>query len=469
MDGCFGPYGVYANTLELATDPDHPSAIVLRKLLENENFKILFINRFADLLNTLFETSNIKNLIDSLASVIRNDISFETDKWESSPNSWEEDGIYGELYPYAEIRPGVVWRHLKEHFNLDGEAALTVEAPPSGKGKIRVNSILIEDYPWSGSYFTNIPIELEAIPAPGYEFRGWNDTTLSQTPKVTMNLDADVTISAAFEFDPIYLYLVINEINYNSAPHFDPGDWVELYNPSADTVDLDGWHFRDDEDIHDFIFPESTEIEPHGFFVLCQDQSAFHSQFPEIENYAGNFEFGLSGSGDIVRVYNTNWILIDSVQYDDNPPWQIAPDGNGPTLELIDPGLDNTLAENWQSSTGYGTPGKPNSNPGSSINFKHDNARQPVKYSLYQNYPNPFNGFAQISYYVSGLNTIQITVFNLLGEKIKTIVNEQMPTGRHVIVWDGKDDRGKTMPPGIYLYRLSANNFNQVKKMVIIQ
>lgn len=468
MDGCFGPYGVYANTLELATDPDHPSALVLRKLLENENYKILFVNRFTDLLNTLFKTSSVTNLIDSLAANIRNDISFETDKWGSSQNSWEEDGIYGELYPFAEIRPGVVWRHIKQHFDLDKEATLTAEAPLSGEGIIRINSLLIDNYPWHGTYFSVIPIELEAIPAPGYKFTAWDDSTFPQTPKIKINLDTDLTISALFGVDPVDAYLVINEINYNSAPHFDPGDWIELYNPSEDSADVSGWHLRDDDDDHDFLFPESTQVRPHGFLVLCQNQSAFNSHFPGIENCIGNFEFGLSGSGDMVRIYHANWTLIDSVKYDDSPPWQTAPDGTGPTLELMDPGLDNALAENWQSSIGFGTPGKPNSDPTSLFNYTENSRQLPVKYILYQNHPNPFNGTTQIKYHNTISSTIQIIVFNLLGEKIRTILNANVLPGTHSIKWDGKNECGKTMPSGIYMYRLNANNFIQTKKMVRI-
>ena len=467
MDGCLGPYGVYANTLELATDPDHPSALVLRSLLQNESYKIQFINRFADLLNTLFTTSNVKYLIDSLATVIRNDISFETDRWDSSPNSWEEDGIYGELYPYAERRPGVVRRHILSHFDLDGELTFTIDLPLAGQGSIRVNSILIDSLPWHGTYYKKIPIELEAIPDRYYEFDKWSDSTLAQNSKISLFLENDFTISAAFKLDPVETYLVINEINYNSAPQFDPRDWIELFNPSTDSVDVSRWHFKDEDDSHDFTFPDHTIIAPDGFLVLCQDQSAFHDFFPDITNYIGNFDFGLDGNGDAVRIYNANWMFVDSVKFDDSPPWKTEPDGKGPTLELIDPGLDNSVPENWQASMGHGTPGMINSDHGSSVNLDDKYDDIPVNYVLYQNYPNPFNGATKIHFEISRAGLVQITIYNMLGEKIKTMIDHSLPAGEHRLDWKGRDEYGQPVPSGIYLYRFQVNQFSQTKKMII--
>ena len=70
----------------------------------------------------------------------------------------------------------------------------------------------------------------------------------------------------------------------------------------------------------------------------------FSSSYPDISNVIGPFDFSLSGGGDQVRIFDNAGILIDSVQYDDADPWPLEPDGNVPTLELIYPGYDNTLA-----------------------------------------------------------------------------------------------------------------------------
>ncbi len=347
--------------------------------------------------------------------------------------------------------------------------ALTIKPPLAGKGNIRINSIIADSSPWYGIYFKNIPIELEAIPAPRYLFKKWSDSTLPQDPKISIALTEDFNIAAEFELDSPAVYLIINEINYNSTSDFDPGDWIELYNPSSDIVNLSDWCFKDNDETHKFLFPENIKIEPYGYPVLCQNHAAFHSLFTEILHHIGDFNFGLGADGDEVRIYNACSFLIDSVKYDDSPPWQTGADGHGPTLELIDPKLDNNLAENWQTSIGNGTPGKQNSKPGSSIYPEARRPEIPIKNYLFQNYPNPFNSGTQIKYDLSIPARIQIIIHNLLGEEIAIIADQYQSAGSYELNWDGKDKHDRSVPSGIFLYQIKTNSFIQMRKMVIIR
>ena len=68
----------------------------------------------------------------------------------------------------------------------------------------------------------------------------------------------------------------------------------------------------------------------------------------------------MGGGGDQVRIFDDQGFLIDSVEYDDSDPWPLEPDGLGPTLELINPLNDNSLAESWTSSIDNGSPGYEN-------------------------------------------------------------------------------------------------------------
>lgn len=468
MDGCFGSYGVSHNTLEFATRDD-PSTLILRKLLENQSYRNLFINRFADLLNSAFTYAQVNYLIDSLANVIRNDIGYETDKWGSSPQSWEQDGVDGQLRDFAQNRPDIVRSHIQRQFNLDGKVTLTIESPQAGKGEIRVNSITIDSYPWYGVYFKNIPIELEAIPVLRYLFKQWSDSTLNQTSKISIVLTEDFTIAAEFELDPPEVYLIINEINYNSAPAFDPGDWIELYNPSSYTVDLRDWCFKDDDDTHKFLFPESTKIEPYGYLILCQNQATFQSHFPEVIHYIGDFNFGLGADGDELRIYNACSFLIDSVKFDDAPPWQTTPDGYGPTLELIDPNLDNSKAENWQASISNGTPGKQNSKPGSAIESEADLTKIPPENFLFQNFPNPLNSTTQIAFTLQKPSYVTLKIYNMMGQEIRTLVKNIYPAGISKVTWDGKDNFGRSVGGGIYFYQLEGADFLETRKMSLVR
>ena len=155
--------------------------------------------------------------------------------------------------------------------------------------------------------------------------------------------------------------IVINEINYNSSELFDPDDWVEIYNNSMDAVDISLWLLKDKDDEHIFTIPLNTVLLPNQFLVFCKDTSNFTHCFPDVIKYVGNIGFGLSGGSDMVRLYDSNGAVVDVVEYDDDDPWPISADGNGPTIELKNPSLDNEMSENWAASKDYGTPGELNS------------------------------------------------------------------------------------------------------------
>jgi len=141
-----------------------------------------------------------------------------------------------------------------------------------------------------------------------------------------------------------------------------PADWVELYNPTNESIAIGWWEFKDGDDTHVFIIPENQVLESGAYLVLCKDSLAFNDNFPNVSNFIGEFDFGLNGGGELVRLFDAEELPVDEVNYDDSSPWPLEPDGNGPTLELIHPSLDNDLGVNWATSDNNGgTPGMVNS------------------------------------------------------------------------------------------------------------
>ena len=141
-----------------------------------------------------------------------------------------------------------------------------------------------------------------------------------------------------------------------------PADWVELYNPTNESIAIGLWEFKDGNDTHVFIIPENQVLESGAYLVLCKDSLAFNDNFPNVSNFIGEFDFGLNGGGELVRLFDAEELPVDEVNYDDSSPWPLEPDGNGPTLELIHPSLDNDLGVNWATSDNNGgTPGMVNS------------------------------------------------------------------------------------------------------------
>jgi len=91
----------------------------------------------------------------------------------------------------------------------------------------------------------------------------------------------------------------------------------------------------------------------------------------------------------------------------------------------------------------------------------------PQKFELYQNYPNPFNPSTSISFDLPEDAFVTLKIYNIIGQEIKTLVNEFKNAGRYTVVWDGKDNTGKIAPSGIYFYRITAGNFSKTLKMVL--
>ena len=154
--------------------------------------------------------------------------------------------------------------------------------------------------------------------------------------------------------------VVINEINYHSSDEFNPEDWLELHNPTNETIAMGLWIFKDDNS-NVFTFPEDILLQSGHYLVLCKNTDTFSQLFPSVLNAIGDFGFGLSGDGELLRLFDSNGQLVDQVEYNDIAPWPIEPDGTGPTLELINPSLENDMASNWAASNGNGTPGAINS------------------------------------------------------------------------------------------------------------
>ncbi|MFQ6613174.1 MAG: N-acetylmuramoyl-L-alanine amidase, partial [Fidelibacterota bacterium] len=91
---------------------------------------------------------------------------------------------------------------------------------------------------------------------------------------------------------------------------------------------------------------------------------------------------------------------------------------------------------------------------------------QPSRFALYQNYPNPFNSTTTLHYDLPENLSVKLTIFNLRGQEVKTVVNEDQHSGYKKIQWDGTDQQGQRVSTGIYLYRIDMGTYSSVKKMV---
>jgi len=93
----------------------------------------------------------------------------------------------------------------------------------------------------------------------------------------------------------------------------------------------------------------------------------------------------------------------------------------------------------------------------------------PYRFELFQNYPNPFNPKTKIGFSLPRALDVRVDIYNILGEKIKTIISEHLTAGYQSVTWNGTDNNGSEVSTGIYFYRIQANNFVDSKKMLLLK
>ncbi len=471
FDTDFG-FGIYNdkayldNTLQfaLATNgPDWPnppwSTLIFRKLLENEKFRNRFINRYADILNTTFKPAHVIALIDSMASAIEPEIPRQNARWSAPDVSFWQQNIVN-MRTFATYRGENVRKHIRQQFSIPEDHEITVSVLPSTGGFIKLNSINVAGASWKGTYFEGVPIKLTANPYAGYKFNSWvvNDKIYYEET-IELNINEISTIRLLLEDSgDDGNSVVFNEINYNSPVENDAGDWVELFNWGRNDLDISGWMFKDDDDLHEFIIPQNTILESGGYLVLCRNSEDFALAHPDVQNYMGEFNFGLSSSGDQIRLFDKRGQLVDVVDFGTELPWPEEPNGAGATLELRNYANDNQLADFWKASPAlFGTPGKVNGITTESAFVKTSTSQKILKV-----YPNPFTSQTRIELQTEKDEPVSVAVYSLEG---KLVYVEKTPD--NYIVWNGKTNDGRKLEPGIYFCKVQCGNDVLVSKIIL--
>ena len=231
MDGAFGQKGDWTlpedNYLEEVAET---STYFLGDLVDNSDYRGLFINRFADIMNSVFQPDRAVALVNDIAG------QFPDALVEKNIDRWRHLGDLGDWHEHVDImrdflreRPDHARRHLVDYFDLDGQAELSVsvagdanaengdpyeatggdvtgDADEMTGGSVQLNSLDLADEPdWRGTYFKDVPVLLQAEPADGYQFAGWDisgenraSDRLEDT-EIELELEGDTQVTAVFE------------------------------------------------------------------------------------------------------------------------------------------------------------------------------------------------------------------------------------------------------------------------------
>lgn len=276
LDASFGGdcSGVYPshNSLTRATDPAYNKYTrPLLSLLGNPQFKIDFINRYADLLNSNFLSTQLSSAIVKTNNTINPEMQQHVERWRypsiatdlltrstEIPTLTKWNTIISDLLNFSGQRASKTRKHFMTYFSLIDTVNVTINVNDTLMGKVKLNSLYLDKYlikntstvyPWTGIYYNGNPITLQAIAYPGYKFSHWNLVTDTINP-IVKNCSSDTLVTAYFIADTTFKaqhYVYINEVmasNTNSIKddYFENEDWIELYNPNNFSVDLSGFY-----------------------------------------------------------------------------------------------------------------------------------------------------------------------------------------------------------------------------------
>ena len=140
--------------------------------------------------------------------------------------------------------------------------------------------------------------------------------------------------------------IVINEVHHNPPDNTVRQEFIELYNPLDEALSLDGWRLSG---AIDFNFPEGANLAAKSYVVIAEDPDTIKETFNV--SALGPYEGKLDSGGETIRLRNVEDEIVDLVDYRTGFPWPVAPSGQGASMELMNPELDNSLGSSWRPST----------------------------------------------------------------------------------------------------------------------
>jgi len=193
---------------------------IFRSMLHNQQFRQQFINRYADLVNTLFTTEHMHTYLDEIRSTLADEMPFHFAKWGNSMQTWDQEYTQT-ILPYISDRPGYALEFVRDTFHLNAIRTLTLDVWPPEAGTISINTIEPGPLPWTGRYFDGNPVTVTIHPREGYHFVKWVSDAIRLSdilsPVIAFNPDADNKLLAWFATtsDPEHLTVFPNPASGN--------------------------------------------------------------------------------------------------------------------------------------------------------------------------------------------------------------------------------------------------------------
>ncbi len=262
--------------------------------------------------------------------------------------------------------------------------------------------------------------------------------------------------------------LRITEVHYNplagEIAENSEYEFLELKNTGPSTLNLEGVWFMDGIR---YMFPAETQLGPGEFVVIASNTVQFTERygFYPTGEYSGN----LSDGGEWIVLGKPDGDTLTRLLYGDDDPWPPLSDGLGHSMVPVDlnPERDQSRPAWWRDSYHVGgSPGRDDTQATSAEN--HIPGSSGIQ--LRQNYPNPFTDRTHIAYSLPEEGDVELSVYNLMGQKMAVLVVARQRAGVHQTTWEGTDGAGIRLREGIYFCRMvvrdSRGEHRLTRKMI---
>lgn len=283
---------------------------------------------------------------------------------------------------------------------------------------------------------------------------------------------------------PAPAQLVVNEIDYNQ-PGVDTAEFIELLNVSAETVNLDSYEVRlvngaTGGTLYGTIDLPAINLAPGDYYVICGNPGTVINC--DQDGGADN-DLIQNGSPDAVAVaVGAMGPVIDTVSYEGDTGMGYT-ETSGVGLE--DTGVSNhvgisrfpdgadTGVNNVDLSPRCITPGMPNTSnttdcPMPTTGVAGDQGATRLELPSIVVAPNPFHPSVEINFTVPWRTQVNLVLVDASGRAVRRLVDEPMEAGTYRRLWDGRDDRGRALPSGVYFCRLSTPTSSAVEKLILV-
>ena len=311
----------------------------------------------------------------------------------------------------------------------------------------------------SDSSFSTLTDGIPIIPETGQETPPIGYYLPNQPWHVQLSGFTDSTLRLTAYFDSTVIAYYRNDVDSTQVDELTYGgndSSIVVVNPDivSHIYDLQVISIRPDSEVVVKIGGFTSEAGDSSRFAITGESGL------RIDNYGASSVYSIRV--EIAGPTVDTVFFHDSVTIGGNSSHVIVPDwrqNNDLLIVQVDSGIDGSIDDTLFF----------NNNVLTDVDEQGATDKLPYRFELAQNYPNPFNPVTTIEYSLPHRSDVVIEVFDILGRRVRLLVNETRSAGVYKVTWDGTDPNGSPVSTGIYLYRIQAGDFVQSKKMVLIK